>query len=153
MEADLLLLRMAGGTSPADRRRRNNLLREAVYYSWQNRILQPFYVDREVVEPLWKDFNASMAERLSEEERLFVRDAMHICSPNRQSGSEQDILSARELEVLAELVKGKTNPQIAEKLCISLSTVKTHVLSIYGKLGVSSRVSASDEGKRLGLIP
>ena len=153
VEADLLLLRMAGGTSPADRRRRNNLLREAVYYSWQNRILQPFYVDREVVEPLWKDFNASMAERLSEEERLFVRDAMHICSPNRQSGSEQDILSARELEVLAELAKGKTNPQIAEKLCISLSTVKTHVLSIYGKLGVSSRVSASDEGKRLGLIP
>ena len=150
-EADLLLIRMTVGSSPADRRRRNNLLREAVYYSWENRILQPFYVDRDVLEPLWKDFGTAMADKLSEEERLFVRDAMRICSHAGQPG-EPSILSSRELEVLTELATGKTNPQIAEDLCISLSTVKTHVLSIYGKLGVSSRVSATEEGKRLGLI-
>lgn len=152
VDADLLLIRMTDGSSPADRRRRNNLLREAVYYSWENRILQPFYVDRHVLEPLWKDFNASMADKLSEEERLFVRDAMRICSPAGQTG-EQSILSSRETEVLAELAKGKTNQQMAEDLCISLSTVKTHLLSIYGKLGVSSRVSAVSEGREQGLIP
>lgn len=95
VEADLLLLCMTVGTAPADRRRRNNLLREAVYYSWENRILQPFYVDRNVLEPLWKDFGTAMADKLSEEERLFVRDAMRICSQN----GEKDILSSRELEV------------------------------------------------------
>ena len=151
VEADLLLLRMEGGTSLADRRRRNNLLREAVYYSWENRILQPFYIDRDVLEPLWKDFNASMTDRLSEKECLFVHDAMRVCSKNGQAG-EKDILSSRELEVLTELAKGKTNPQIAESLFISLSTVKTHVLSIYGKLGVSSRTNAIKEAARLGLI-
>ncbi len=151
VEADLLLLRMTGGSAPADRRRRNNLLREAVYYAWENRILQPFYVDRTVLEPLWKDFNTALSDELSEKERRFVRDAMRICSPSAESG-EKSILSSRELEVLAELAKGKTNPQIAEDLCISLSTVKTHLLSIYGKLSVSSRVAAADEGKRLGLI-
>lgn len=152
MEADLLLIRMTSGSSPADRRHRNNLLREAVYYSWGNRVLQPFYVDRDILEPLWKDFSTAMADKLSEEESLFVRDAMRICSPAGQPG-EQSILSSRELEVFAELAKGKTNPQIAEDLCISLSTVKTHVLNIYGKLGASSRVSAAEEGKRLELIP
>lgn len=151
VEADLLLIRMTAGASPADQRRRNNLLREAVYYSWENRILQPFYVDRDVLEPLWKDFDIAMADKLSEEERLFVRDAMRVCSQNGPIG-EKDILSSRELEVLAALAAGKTNPQIAESLCVSLSTVKTHVLSIYRKLGVSSRINAMQEAKRLGLI-
>ncbi len=152
VDADLLLIGMTCGSSPADRRRRNNLLREAIYYSWENRILQPFYVDRNVLEPLWKDFNASMTDKLSEEERLFVRDAMRICSSAGQT-EEQSILSSRETEVLAELAKGKTNQQMAEDLCISLSTVKTHLLSIYGKLGVSSRVSAVSAGREHGLIP
>lgn len=151
VEADLLLIRMTVGSSPADRRRRNNLLREAVYYSWENRILQPFYVDRDILEPLWKDFGVSMADKLRQEERLFVRDAMRICSQNGQT-EEKEILSSRELEVLVELATGETNPQIAESLCISLSTVKTHVLSIYRKLGVSSRTNAIQEARRLGLI-
>lgn len=151
VEADLLLIRMTAGSLSADRRRRNNLLREAVYYSWENRILQPFYIDRDILEPLWKDFGTAMADKLSEEERLFVRDAMRICSQTGQTG-EKEILSSRELEVLSELATGKTNPQIAGCLCISLSTVKTHVLSIYRKLGVSSRTKAIQEAGRLGLI-
>ena len=57
------------------------------------------------------------------------------------------------MDVLNELAKGNTNPQIAEQLCISLSTVKTHVLSIYGKLEVSSRFNAVEKAKQLRLIP
>lgn len=151
VEADLLLIQMTDESAPAGKRRRNNLLREAVYYSWENRIIQPFYVERRALNPLWKDFNVSLSDKLSEQERLFVRDVMRICSQQENAG-DKGLLSSREQEVLAELAKGKTNPQIAEDLCISLSTVKTHVLSIYGKLGVSSRVSAAKEGKRLGLI-
>ena len=48
----------------------------------------------------------------------------------------------RELEVLKELAKGSTNKQIAENLYISLATVKTHIINIYGKLGVNNRVAA-----------
>jgi two-component system response regulator DevR len=51
-------------------------------------------------------------------------------------------LTARELEVLALLPKGQTSSQIATILYISEATVKTHLASIYRKLGVANRTEA-----------
>jgi DNA-binding CsgD family transcriptional regulator len=50
-----------------------------------------------------------------------------------------DPLTVREQEVLGVLLDGKSNRQIAEMLCISESTVKTHIRNIYSKYDVSSR--------------
>ena len=47
---------------------------------------------------------------------------------------------------------GITNREIADKLCISQTTVKTHVLSIFGELDVSSRMLAVQEGRAKGFI-
>ncbi len=52
-------------------------------------------------------------------------------------------LSEREREVLALIVEGMTNPEIADRLVISYATVKTHVSNILSKLNVSSRVEAA----------
>jgi DNA-binding CsgD family transcriptional regulator len=49
-------------------------------------------------------------------------------------------LSGREREVLALMIEGKTNVQIAQELFISEKTVKNHAYRIYKKLGVQSRV-------------
>jgi NarL family two-component system response regulator LiaR len=51
-------------------------------------------------------------------------------------------LTRREQEVLALLVKGMSNPEIAERLVISRSTVKVHISSILSNLGVASRGEA-----------
>jgi LuxR family maltose regulon positive regulatory protein len=61
-------------------------------------------------------------------------------------------LSERELEVLAFIAAGQTNAQIADKLFISMSTVKTHINRLYRKLGVRSRTQALARARDLDLI-
>jgi len=60
-----------------------------------------------------------------------------------------DKLSTREQEVLDALILGLTNKQIAEKLFISVNTIKTHVLSLYAKLDVNNRTQAAIKGSLL----
>lgn len=64
----------------------------------------------------------------------------------------QGRLSNRELEVLKLIVEGKSNPEIATLLYLSLSTVKCHVRSIMEKLAVDDRVQAAVVALRSGLI-
>jgi LuxR family maltose regulon positive regulatory protein len=61
-------------------------------------------------------------------------------------------LTERELEVLRLIVAGLSNPDIAEDLFIAVSTVKSHVNHIYGKLGVENRVQAINRARSLGLL-
>jgi two-component system, NarL family, response regulator LiaR len=53
-----------------------------------------------------------------------------------------DELTAREREVLGLMVEGLSNQEIAERLFLSVGTVKFHIGNIYSKLGVDNRVSA-----------
>lgn len=62
-------------------------------------------------------------------------------------------LSKRELEILGLLSKGLSNQEIAAKLFISLSTVKTHNQNLFEKLEVQRRTQAVEKAKRLNLIP
>ena len=61
-------------------------------------------------------------------------------------------LSGREKEVLQYLAEGLSNREIAQKMTVSLSTVKTHTRNIYGKLGVNSRTQAIAQAKIWGII-
>jgi LuxR family maltose regulon positive regulatory protein len=62
-------------------------------------------------------------------------------------------LSERETEILQLIAKGLTNPEIANRLFLSLHTVKTHTRNIYGKLGVHNRTEAVAKARVLGILP
>ena len=64
----------------------------------------------------------------------------------------QEPLSQREFEVLELVARGATNREAAAKLFISEATVKTHLLHIYAKLGVSDRAAAVAEAFQRGLL-
>ncbi|MGO4778670.1 response regulator transcription factor, partial [Lysobacter sp. 2RAB21] len=61
-------------------------------------------------------------------------------------------LTPRQLDVLRELVKGKSYPQVARALEISLDTVRTHVRRIYAALQVHSVAEAAAYALRHGLV-
>jgi DNA-binding NarL/FixJ family response regulator len=83
------------------------------------------------------------------------RGKLHIPSSvaeklaQRVSGQE---LTARELSVLERIVAGRANKEIASDLFISEATVKTHVNSLLGKLGVADRTHAATVAIQRGLV-
>jgi two-component system nitrate/nitrite response regulator NarL len=68
---------------------------------------------------------------------------------NRRRGS---LLTQREAEILALLADGHSASQIAERLVLGTSTVKTHLHHVYEKLGVTDRAAAVAEAMRRGFL-
>ncbi|GAA1566265.1 response regulator transcription factor [Actinomadura kijaniata] len=73
-----------------------------------------------------------------------------VRSPARPPGGP---LSEREIEVLALVAGGASNRMIAAELFISEATVKTHLVRIFAKLGVSDRTAAAIAAHERGLLP
>ena len=69
-----------------------------------------------------------------------------------EAPTTQAVLSPRETEVLQLMVTGAANKEIAAQLVIGESTVKTHIIRIFDKLGVKSRTEAVAEGARRGIV-
>ena len=61
-------------------------------------------------------------------------------------------LTAREVEVLGLVAKGRRNPEIARQLFVTTKTVDHHVSAILAKLGIRSRAEAASCAARLGIV-
>jgi DNA-binding CsgD family transcriptional regulator/tetratricopeptide (TPR) repeat protein len=95
---------------------------------------------------------APMADRVAARLRsLGVRDLPR--RPSRATVDNPGGLTARQLEVLALLVEGRTNPEIAASLHISPKTAGHHVSAILTKLGVNDRHAAARTAREQGLAP
>lgn len=125
-----------------------NLFREAVYYSYKNRLISPFIFEGDTVKKYISAFIKEKSKDLNTEEKNFANEISNILFKEKT----KELLSPREVEVLNELATGAPNKEIADRLCISLATVKTHIINIYSKLDVKSRLEAVEKAKRMNII-
>ena len=124
-----------------------NLYNECIYYACENRILAPFFLYKQEINQLNEEFGAAIIENLGSKERSFHKEILQLYETKKNTS-----LTEREVEVLFEISKGCTNKEIAKKLYISLATVKTHILNIYRKLEVNSRISAVEKAKNCSIL-
>jgi LuxR family maltose regulon positive regulatory protein len=75
-----------------------------------------------------------------------------IATAKPRSAPTGESLTDRERSVLRLLPTSLTQREIGEELFLSINTVKTHVKSIFGKLGVESRAAAVARARKLGLL-
>ena len=95
------------------------------------------------------------AALIAASEGIIVIDDALAGAVLQQSRPAMDLiepLTARELEVMQLLASGQTNKEIAQRLGVTEHTVKFHVNSILGKLGVATRTEAVVHAARLGIV-
>ncbi len=97
-----------------------------------------------------EDFFAAVRQVAKGESVLTPVVASRLMARMRAPAEEQ--LSDRELEVLTLVSQGNSNQDIARQLHISTATVKTHLIHIYGKLGVSDRTAAVTTALEKGIL-
>ncbi|BCN31023.1 LuxR C-terminal-related transcriptional regulator [Anaeromicropila herbilytica] len=174
VEGDLLKTRILLDNA-GDQKEIKNLFIEAISYAAVNRIAHPFWFERATTERIGTIMKEELKEELSVDEYEFLELVLHVdlkhgirveggmLDNNTLDGSLQnqqlltndrnssnavlDQLTEREKDVLNEMALGNTNMQIAENLCVSLATVKTHINNIYSKLGVNNRIAAINKVK------
>jgi ATP/maltotriose-dependent transcriptional regulator MalT len=88
---------------------------------------------------------------------VIVEKEIYLSQPDDFTINETELkklnLTTREYEVLQLLTQGYRNAEIADKLFLSLSTVKTHVSNLFVKMDVKNRTQAVEKAKRLKITP
>lgn len=87
-------------------------------------------------------------DKTMEGERIYIDETTDITLGNITKGE----LTDRELEVLRELVTCSTNEQIAERLNISVATVKTHIRHMLEKTGFSDRLELAINASKSNIV-
>ena len=124
-------------------------------------VLTTYDGDEDIYRALKAGAKAYLLKGMSTEELIAAIRAVHAGRSHippviaerlaERMGAEE--LTPRELDVLKEIVHGKSNKEIAAELEISEATVKTHINSLLAKLGVVDRTQAATAAIRRGIVP
>jgi LuxR family maltose regulon positive regulatory protein len=127
---------------------------EALEYSSNDNILMAFIDNLDRIRDLLDEiFKIQAITKTKIPKKLIdkLKLAIEKKEKHKKINVEAD-LSARELDALKLIAENLTNQEIADKLFISLNTVKTHAKNIFLKLEVDSRIQAVTKAKELGII-
>ena len=96
---------------------------------------------------LLDELRAERRDEFAERVALALREEL-----GRGGSRPEGALSPRELEILRLVAEGRTAEEAADRLCVAPSTVRSHVKSIYAKLGAHRRLEAIKRARELGLL-
>ena len=126
------------------------------------RLVQPFLIRGARLAPLLIPEATRVPGLVHPQELQFLEHLRTVCTSSAAPQAElaapggatvADTPSARELELLSLLNLGLTNLQLADRLGLSLATVKWHLRNVYAKLGVGTRSAALAKARALHLLP
>jgi LuxR family transcriptional regulator, maltose regulon positive regulatory protein len=140
LAADIELRR--GAATPA-----HELIAAAVDLAADEEVIRPL-IDR----PATLELLAAGRGRFGRREPFVERVLASVPPPTSTPGHDADRLTPGELAVLRELPSLLSLREIAEARAVSVNTVKTHLRSVYRKLGVEGRREAVDAARRRGLL-
>lgn len=148
---ELQILKALTHKALGERRQATEAIKEALKIAESAGFLRIFLDQGPAIKPLLQD---ARARNIYLDYADYVLAALDLPArpekQDRQSLSEP--LSNRELDVLRQLRTNLTTPEIAEEMMISVSTVRSHIKNIYGKLSVHKRSEAVSRAEELGLM-
>jgi LuxR family maltose regulon positive regulatory protein len=139
-------------------------LEEALHLAMPQKYRRAFIDEGEPMRVLLLDYQSIVKQRLGTLdhnetiEALAYLDRLLAAFPSPTDpgapghGMLPEPLSDRELDILRLIATGRSNQEIAEMLVIALSTVKTHINNLYGKLGTNRRTAAIAIAREQGLL-
>jgi DNA-binding NarL/FixJ family response regulator len=124
-------------------------------------VLTTYDGDEDIYRALQAGARAYLLKGMTSEELISTIRAVHAGKQHIPPAVAQRLaervgmeeLTQRELDVLEQIVRGKSNKEIAVELEISEATVKTHINSLLSKLGVSDRTQAATAAIQRGIVP
>ena len=155
---EILILQSLAFKSVGDSQQSKKLIKEALYIAESRGFIRIFIDEGQPVahllyETLESGFESDYIQKLLS--AFAIKESVEDI-PAVALGDQSDLiepLSDREIEVLRLVAKGLPNKVIAERLYLSIHTIKTHTRNIYGKLGVNNRTQAVNKARTLGVLP
>ena len=102
-----------------------------------------FFYDRDPLDNFLKGVQAVIDGQLWLSREMMTKCIFEGIGKDQSSKNTGDVLTERQVEILAMVAVGSTNDEISDKLCISPHTVKTHLYKIFKKINVPNRVQAA----------
>jgi LuxR family maltose regulon positive regulatory protein len=126
----------------------------AVAIAAPGHVVHPFTAKHALIEQLLATADGRKIGLFSSQERDFVERLRAGSAPTRttEASSLAGVPTMREIQLLSLLDQGLNNEQAADRLSLSIATVKWHLHNVYEKLGVSSRSAAIARVRALNLL-